>query len=91
MESSEKHKKIGIIVGLEGEKLVPKNSNIFVEKGYGQKHTMLKKMIKKNIDVLISFGLAKSIDRKIKNSNIVIPTKVFNEKGENFNTSKILQ
>ena len=89
MESSQK-KKIGIIVGLEREKkLVPKCSNIFVEKGYGKKaYNASKKILTKKVDVLISFGLAKSIDTEIKNSNIVIPTKVFNEKGENFNTSK---
>ena len=90
MESSQKHKKIGIIVGLEREKkLVPKCSNIFVEKGYGKKaYNASKKVLKKKVEVLISFGLAKSIDTEIKNSNIVIPTKVFNEKGENFNTSE---
>ena len=90
MESSQKYKKIGIIVGLEREKkLVPKCSNIFVEKGYGKKaYNASKKILKKKVDVLISFGLAKSINTKIKNSNIVIPTKVFNEKGENFNTSE---
>ena len=49
MESSQKHKKIGIIVGLERErKLVPKCSNIFVEKGYGKKaYNASKKVLKK--------------------------------------------
>ena len=66
MESSQK-KKIGIIVGLEREKkLVPKCSNIFVEKGYGKKaYKFSKKVLKKKVEVLISFGVAKSIDSVI--------------------------
>ena len=38
-------------------------------------------MIKKNIDVLISFGLAKSIDPNINNAEILIPQMTFDEKG----------
>ena len=84
--------KIGIIVGLEREKiLIPKNSNIIVKKGYGQKANIIaRKMIKKNIDVLISFGLAKSTDPNINNSAIIIPQMTFDEKGKGLFTSKEL-
>lgn len=82
--------KVGIIVGLEREKrLVPKKSNIFVEKGYGQKaYFVAKKLISKKIDVLISFGLAKSISKKIENTQILIPKMTFDEEGKGLYTSK---
>ena len=83
--------KVGIIVGLEREKrLVPKKSNIFVEKGYGQKaYFVAKKLISKKIDVLISFGLAKSISKKIENTQILIPkTKNFDAKKTKFRCQK---
>ena len=82
--------KIGIIVGLEREKkLIPKNSNIIVEKGYGKKaNKIAKNMVKKNIDILVSFGLAKSINANIKNSEILIPQMTFDKKGRGLFTSK---
>ena len=90
MEYDLSSKKIGIVVGLEREKrLIPKYPNFFVENGYGKKaYIASQKILKKKIDVLISFGFAKSVDSKIKNSNIVIPEKIFNEKGLFLNTSK---
>jgi len=60
-----------------------------VKKGYGQKANIIaRKMIKKNIDVLISFGLAKSTDPNINNSAIIIPQMTFDEKGKGLFTSK---
>ena len=69
--------KIGIVVGLKSEeKSIPKNNNIFVARGYGQEaYGAAKKVLKNNIDLIISFGLAGGMNPKIKNSEIIIPKK----------------
>ena len=70
MVLKKKFKKIGIIVGLEERKRLVslKNNNIICEKWLWSKSfkECCKKLIKKKIDVLINFGLAKSADPKIK-------------------------
>ena len=54
---------IGIIVGLEREKkIIPKNNNIIVKNAYGKNsYHAANKLIKQNVDFLVSFGFAKSI------------------------------
>jgi len=81
---------IGIIVGLEREKkLIPKNNNIIVKNAYGESsYHVAKKLIKQNVNFLISFGFAKSIKKNIKNSDVLIPKKIFNSKGKFLETSK---
>ena len=46
-----------------------------------------KKVLKNNIDLIISFGLAGGMNPKIKNSEIIIPKKVLNK---NLNSIKLL-
>ena len=81
--------KIGIVVGLKSEeKSIPKNNNIFVARGYGQEaYGAAKKVLKNNIDLIISFGLAGGMNPEIKNSDIIIPKKIFNEKFRFYKTS----
>ena len=81
---------IGIIVGLEREKkIIPKNNNIIVKNAYGKNsYHAANKLIKQNVDFLVSFGFAKSIKKNIKNSEIIIPKKIFNSKGKFLETSK---
>lgn len=81
---------IGIIVGLEREKkLIPKNNNIIVKNAYGKgSYHAANKLIKQNVDFLVSFGFAKSIKKNIKNSEVLIPKKIFNAKGKFLETSK---
>ena len=77
--ASKKSLKIGIVVGLKSEeRSIPKNNNIFVARGYGQEaYRAAKKVLKNNIDLIISFGLAGGMNPKIKNSEIIIPKKNF--------------
>ena len=87
--ASKKSLKIGIVVGLKSEeKSIPKNNNIFVARGYGQEaYGAAKKVLKNNIDLIISFGLAGGMNPEIKNSDIIIPKKIFNEKFRFYKTS----
>ena len=87
--ASKKSLKIGIVVGLKSEeRSIPKNNNIFVARGYGQEaYKAAKKVLKNNIDLIISFGLAGGMNPKIKNSEIIIPKKIFNEKFKFHKTS----
>ena len=63
--------KIGIIVGLEREKkLLNKTDFLIVEAGYNKNAIgASKKVLKNDVDVVVSFGLAGSIDNNLKNGD----------------------
>ena len=81
--------KIGIIVGLSSEKkAIPLRDNLFIENGYGEKaYEAAKNVLKNNIDLIISFGLAGSLTKELKNSEIIIPSEVFDKKLKSIKTS----
>ena len=83
---------IGVVVGLVREKkLITKNKNLIIESGYGIKAIeATKKLLKRNVDVILSFGLAGSIDKSIKNSDILIPKIIFHKNKKGLKTSKKL-
>ncbi len=83
---------IGIVVGLVREKkLITKNKNLIIEPGYGIKAIeATKRLLKRNVDVILSFGLAGSIDKSIKNSDILIPKIIFHKNKKGLKTSKKL-
>ncbi len=83
---------IGVVVGLDREKkLINKNKNLIIESGYGIKAIeATKKLLKRNVDVILSFGLAGSIDKSIKNSDILIPKIIFHKNKKGLKTSKKL-
>ena len=86
-----KKPKIGIVVGIRSEKrCIPSNKNLFVEIGYGKKaYKAAKNVLKNNLDLIISFGLAGSMTKKIRNSEVIIPNKILNEKFKFKKTSTI--
>ena len=73
--------KIGILVGLNREKKsIPKNKNIIVESGYSLKaYSATKKLIKRNVDLIVNFGFAGALTNNLKNCDILIPKDICNE------------
>ncbi len=86
-----KKPKIGIVVGLKSEKRsIPKNKSLFIEIGYGKEaYGAAKKVLKNNLDLIVSFGLAGSMTKKIRNSEIIIPDKILNKEIKFKKTSMI--
>ena len=83
--------KIGIIVGLEREKkLLNKTDFLIVEAGYNKNAIRAtKKVLKNDVDVVVSFGLAGSIDKNLKNGEIIIPSFIVNhQKKKRFTSEK---
>ena len=83
--------KIGIIVGLEREKkLLNKTDFLIVEAGYNKNAIgASKKVLKNDVDVVVSFGLAGSIDKNLKNGEIIIPSFIVNhQKKKRFTSEK---
>tara|TARA_Y100000589_G_scaffold95069_1_gene89780 strand:+ start:200 stop:874 length:675 start_codon:yes stop_codon:yes gene_type:complete len=84
-------KKIGFIFGLKKEiKLVShKNNNIVCVNGYGKaSKNAAQELIKSGVDIVINFGFAGSISKRLNNGDIVFIDKLYNEKKEKFSTSK---
>ena len=73
--------KIGILVGLNREKkIIPKHKNIIVESGYSLKaYSATKKLIKRNVDLIVNFGFAGALTNNLKNCDILIPKDICNE------------
>ena len=86
-----KKPKIGIIVGLKSEKrTITSNKNLFIETGYGKKaYEAANKVIKHKIDLIVSFGLAGSMTKKLKNSEIIMPKEVLNKEFNSKRTSMV--
>ena len=82
--------KIGIIVGLEREKkLLNKTDFLIVEAGYNKNAIgASKKVLKNDVDVVVSFGLAGSIDKNLKNGEIIIPSFIVNHQKKRFTSEK---
>ena len=91
MELKKKFRKIGFIFGLKREmKLVSlKNNNIVCVYGYGKaSKKATQKLIKLGVDIVINFGFAGSVSEGLKNGDVVIIDKIFNEKKEKLSTLK---
>ena len=87
-----KLKKIGFIFGLkrEMELVLNKNNNIYYAYGYGKSSKdATHKLINQGVNVVINFGFAGSISKKLKNGDVVFIDKIFNEKNKKLSTSKI--
>ena len=76
-----KKTKIGILVGLNREKKsIPKHKNIIVESGYSLKaYSATKKLIKRNVDLIVNFGFAGALTKNLKNCDILIPKYICDE------------
>ncbi|MEC8265217.1 MAG: hypothetical protein VX009_00210 [Pseudomonadota bacterium] len=84
-----KKPKIGIVVGLKSEKnsITPKE-NIIIECGYGEHaYEAANKVLKNKIDFIVSFGLAGSMTKRLKSSQIIIPNKVIGKQIKSKKTS----
>ena len=91
MEHKKKFKKIGFIFGLEREmKLFSSMSKKkYCVYGYGKSSKdATRKLLKLGVDVVINFGFVASISKKLKNGDIVLIDKIFNEKKEKLSTLK---
>ena len=90
MECNPKKINIGVIVGIKEElNLLKKFSSLTIDHGYKNNASLAtQRILKKNIDVIISFGLAASINKKVKNGEIIIPKNILNEDGSIRPTSK---
>ena len=94
MELKKKFKKIGFIFGLKREmKLVShKNNNVVCAYGYGKSSkTATQELIKFGVDFVINFGFAGSISKNLKNGDIVLIDKLFNEKKDKLLTLKFYE
>ena len=57
--------------------------------GMAKAYKAAKNVLKNNLDLIISFGLAGSMTKKIRNSEVIIPNKILNEKFKFKKTSTI--
>ena len=91
MELKKKFKKVGFIFGLEREMKLFSNLNKknYCVYGYGKSSKeATRKLLKLGVDIVINFGFVASISKKLKNGDIVLIDKIFNEKKENLSTYK---
>ena len=89
MELKKKFKKVGFIFGLEREMKLFSNLNKknYCVYGYGKSSKeATNKLLKLGVDIVINFGFVASISKKLKNGDIVLIDKIFNEKKENLST-----
>ena len=79
-----KNIRIGVVVGLEREKkLLKKFPDLIIGQGYGKNATQAtKKVLSRKVDVILSFGFAGSLTKKIRNGDIVFPKKIYCEKAQ---------
>ena len=94
MEHKKEFKKIGFIFGLKKEmKLVSStNNNIFYVYGYGKSSKeATKKLLKLGVDIVVNFGFAGSVSKSLKNGDIVLVNKIFNERNKKLSPSKFNQ
>ena len=92
MELKKKFKRIGLIFGLKREmKLVSdKSNNIVCAYGYGNaSKNATQELIKAGVNIVINFGFAGSISKNLKNGDIVLIDKLFNERKEKLSTLKL--
>lgn len=83
----EHKKKIGFIFGLkrEMELISNKRNNVYCVYGYGKsskKATL--KLLDFGVDIIINFGFAGSVSKELKNGDIILANKIFNEKRKKF-------
>ena len=90
MECNLKKINIGVVVGIKEElNLLKKFSSLTIDQGYKKNSSLAtQRVLKKNVDVIISFGLAASINKKVKNGTIIIPQNILSEDGSILATSK---
>ena len=91
MEHKKKFKKVGFIFGLKREMKLFSNLNKknYCVYGYGKSSKeATRKLLKLGVDLVINFGFVASISKKLKNGDIVIIDKIFNEKKEKLSTLK---
>ena len=91
MEHKKKFKKIGFIFGLKKEmKLVSKKKNYkFCVYGYGKSSKKAaQKLLKYGVDIVINFGFAGSVSKKLKNGDVVLVNKFLNEKNKKLSSTK---
>jgi len=76
-----KNTKIGVVVGLIREKeSIPENNNLIVESGYSLKaYLATKKLIKRNVDLIVNFGFVGALTNNLKNCEILIPKNICDE------------
>ena len=92
MESKKYDKKIGVVFGLKNEMnfFNIKRSNIFYNYGYGKSSKQVAlEFIKKKVDLVINFGFAGSISKKLNNGDIVLVKKIYNTNKNKFNNKNI--
>ena len=92
MESKKHDKKIGVVFGLKNEMnfFSIKRSNIFYNYGYG-KHSkqVALEFIKKKVDLVVNFGFAGSISKKLNNGDIVLVKKIYDTNKNIFNNKNV--
>ena len=89
MELKKKFKRIGFIFGLKREMKLVSDKNKFCVYGYGKSSKEATNILLKNgVDIVINFGFAGSISKKLTNGDIVFIDKIFNEKMEILSTLK---
>ena len=74
---------LGIVAGLQREMGFFKNrKNLLITSGYSRKSiNATKELIKKKMDLIISFGFAASLCKSVKTGDIIIPKKIVNATG----------
>ena len=74
---------LGIVAGLQREMGFFKNrKNLLITSGYSRKSiNATKELLKKKMDLIISFGFAASLCKSVKTGDIIIPKKILNASG----------
>ena len=91
MELKKKFKKIGFIFGLKREMnlVLHKNNNVVCACGYGKgSKNATQELVEFGVDIVINFGFAGSVSKNLKNGDIVLIDKLFNEKKDKLLTLK---
>ena len=83
--------KIGIVAGLRREvKFFKDHKNHLIINGYSNESTKVtKELLKKKIDLIVSFGFAASLCKSAKTGDIVIPKKIMNASGLSYNANSM--
>ena len=74
---------LGIVAGLRREmKFFKDRKNLLITSGYSRKSiNATKELLKKKMDLIISFGFAASICKSVKTGDIIIPKRIINAYG----------